>query len=98
MKRTIKLTENELRKMVAESVKRVLNEGRYGEIKKVYHQLMDNIDTLVDYLHSEGYVGDGCIEGNNLVEKLLSTRDDIHTFFAQADVGGNKKVWDSVGF
>ncbi len=30
MKRTIRLTENELRNLIAESVKRVLNEAEYG--------------------------------------------------------------------
>lgn len=33
MKRTIRLTESELRNMISESVKRVLNEDKYSKLK-----------------------------------------------------------------
>lgn len=98
MKQTIKLRESELRRMISESVKRVLNEGQYDEIKKVYYQLINNIEELIDCLYDNGYVGDGCPEGNEFVDKLESTKRDIVDFFRHPDVGGSARVWDSFGF
>lgn len=98
MKKTIKLRETELKKMIVESIRKVMNEGQYDEIKEIYYQLMNNIEALIDCLYDKGYAGDGCVEGNKFVEKLSSTRDDIFNFFAHPDVGGNKRVWDTVGF
>lgn len=98
MKKIIKLRESELKRMITESIRKVMNEGEYDEIKEIYYQLMDNIEALIDCLYDKGYAGDGCVEGNKLVEKLSSIREDIFNFFAHPDVGGNKRVWDKVGF
>lgn len=76
----------------------VLNEGQYDEIKKVYYQLINNIEELIDRLYDNGYVGDGCPEGNEFVEKLETTKRDIVDFFRHPDVGGAARVWDNVGF
>lgn len=84
--------------MITESIRKIMNEGQYDEIKDIYYQLMDNIEALIGCLYDEGYAGDGCVEGNELVEKLSSTKDDIFNFFAHPDVGGDKMVWDAVGF
>lgn len=97
-KKTIRLAESDLHRIVKESVNIVLNEGRYDEIKKVYYQLINNIEELIDRLYDNGYAGDGCLEGNEFVEKLKSTRRYIVKFFAHPDVGGAARVWDNVGF
>ena len=97
-KKTIRLAESDLHRILKESVNKVLNEGQYGEIKKVYYQLINNIEELIDLLYDNGYAGDGCPKGNEFVEKLESARSCIFSFFAHPDVGGDKRVWDNVGF
>lgn len=94
----IEITESGLLNVLMESVNRILNEGQYNEIKEVYYQLINKIETLIDWLQSNGYVGDGCVEGNKFVEKLKSTQSYIEDFFRHPDVGGSKKVWDNIGY
>lgn len=42
--------------------------------------------------YDNGYVGDGCPEGNEFVEKLELTKRDIVDFFRHPDVGGAARV------
>lgn len=98
-KNKVRLTESDLHNIVKESVKRVLNEGGYAKIKKLYYQLMDSIDSFIDCLYDEGYAGDEvCVEGNELVEKLKSTWDYIHSFFAHPEGTRGQRVWDPLGY
>ena len=97
-KNRIRLTESDLHNIIKESVKRVLNEEGYAEIKKIYYPLMDNIESFIDCLYDEGYAGDGCVEGNKLVEKLKSTSDNIFDFFLHPEGTNGKRVWDALGY
>lgn len=59
MKRTIKLRESELKRMIAESVKRVLNEGNGHDPLQVYFKITEHIRMVKDlvqdlYNASEG--------------------------------------------
>ncbi len=50
MKRTVRLSENELKRMIAESVKRVLNEDAYSninEVKIVFENFGNEISKLI---------------------------------------------------
>ena len=52
MKRTIRLTESELRRMIAESIKRIMKEGTIDDIKDIpkrsrYPFMNDEDDTEV---------------------------------------------------
>lgn len=50
MKQTIKLTESDLRRMISESVKRVLNEGLWNAIEMDNYQVYDNfVDFIKNY-------------------------------------------------
>ena len=63
--------------------------------------LFENGETTFQPLpitYDNGYVGDGCPEGNEFVEKLELTKRDIVDFFRHPDVGGAARVWDNVGF
>ena len=98
MKKIVKLGEAELRRMIAESIRNMVAESNYDNVKKIYYPLIDNITEFIDCLDKEGYTGDGCDEANSLVERLEAIRNDIQDFFAHPDAGGDKRVWNSVGF
>ena len=90
MKRTIRLKESELKRMISESVRRVLNE-QMSDLKEPYYKLNNAINGFVDVLESN-YVN------NELVQKLKTIQDDVTDFCRHPDVGGNKMAWDPVGF
>ena len=96
-KTLIRLTESELHDMIMESVKGVLTENNMA-IKNLYYQLRDTLDNFIEALYNEGYAGEGCDEGNELVARLSSTREAIEDYFRHPDVGGSKTIFDSVGF
>ena len=90
MKRTIRLKETELKRMISESVRRVLNE-QMSDLKEPYYKLNNAINDFVDVLESN-YVN------SELVQKLKTIQDDVTDFCRHPDMGGNKMAWDSVGF
>ena len=97
MKKVIKLTESDLHNIVTKSVNRILKENRL-DVKTLYHDLIDKLDTFIDALYDEGHAGEGCDKGNKLVEDLKSAKNSVKDYFRHPDVGGNTTVWDNVGF
>lgn len=90
MKRTIRLKETELKRMISESVRRVLNE-QMSDLKEPYYKLNNAINDFVDVLETNYVNGE-------LVQKLKTIQDDVTDFCRHPDVGGNKMAWDPVGF
>lgn len=61
-KNIIKLNENALRKMVAESVKKVLKENKSIEYEQLYDKVQDVTNDILNFCgeaNSEGWFSDG---------------------------------------
>ena len=50
MKKIVKLGEAELRRMIAESIRNMVTESDYDNVKKIYYPLIDNITEFIDCL------------------------------------------------
>lgn len=90
------LTEDRIRRIVEDSMKKVLKEWQYS-IQEPYYTLMDAI-----YKFEEAFENDfdTTYEPNNeVIASLEAARKKIDDFVRHPEGrGGNIKIWDNVGF
>ena len=90
------LTEDRIRRIVEDSMKKVLKEWQYS-IQEPYYTLMDAI-----YKFEEAFENDfdTIYEPNNeVIASLEAARKKIDDFVRHPEGrSGNIKIWDNVGF
>lgn len=83
MKRTIRLSENELRNMISESVKRVLKEGFMDDLKTnaayIKNKVKDNLPPLGS--NTTDSVIDGCKRHIERMEEILQNKQKCSSRF-----------------
>ena len=89
------LTENKLRQIVKNSIKKVLKERHYS-IKEPYYTLMDAIDKFEEAFENDYDTTDGA--NNEVIASLEAARKKIDDFVRHPEGNGNTKMWDNVGF
>ena len=90
------LTEDRIRRIVEDSMKKVLKEWQYS-IQEPYYTLMDAI-----YKFEEAFENDFDITyepNNEVIASLEAARKKIDDFVRHPEGrSGNIKMWDNVGF
>ena len=89
------LTEDRIRRIVEDSMKKVLKEWQYS-IQEPYYTLMDAI-----YKFEEAFENDfdTTYEPNNeVIASLEAARKKIDDFVRHPEGNGNTKMWDNIGF
>ena len=89
------LTEDRIRRIVEDSMKKVLKEWQYS-IQEPYYTLMDAI-----YKFEEAFENDfdTTYEPNNeVIASLEAARKKIDDFVRHPEGNGNTKMWNNVGF
>lgn len=89
------LTENKLRQIVKNSIKKVLKESRYS-IQQPYYTLMDAINKFEEAFENDYDTTDGA--NNEVIASLEAARKKIDDFVRHPEGNGNTKMWDHVGF
>ena len=90
------LTENKLRQIVKNSIKKVLKESRYS-IQEPYYTLMDAINKFEEVFENEYDTTDGT--NNEVIASLEAARKKIDDFVRHPEGrNGSIKIWDNVGF
>lgn len=89
------LTENKLRQIVKNSIKKVLKESRYS-IQEPYYALMDAINKFEEAFENDYDTTDGA--NNEVIASLEAARKKIDDFVRHPEGNGNTKMWDNVGF
>jgi hypothetical protein len=92
MKKIIKLTESDLRKIIENSIKKTLTETGMST-RDLYYQFANVYDNIINWgeeIDTE--------DSNKIIEaaKILLNAFDDYT--RHPDVGGSAKIWDNVGF
>ena len=89
------LTEDRIRRIVEDSMKKVLKEWQYS-IQEPYYTLMDAI-----YKFEEAFENDfdTTYEPNNeVIASLEAARKKIDDFVRHPEGNSNTKMWDNIGF
>lgn len=89
------LTENKLRQIVKNSIKKVLKESRYS-IQEPYYALMDAINNFEEAFENDYDTTDET--NNEVIASLEAARKKIDDFVRHPEGNGNTKMWDNVGF
>ena len=89
------LTENKLRQIVENSMKKVLKEAQYS-IKEPYYTLMDAINNFEEAFENDYDTTDGA--NNEVIASLEAARKKIDDFVRHPEGNGNTKMWDNIGF
>ena len=90
------LTEDRIRRIVEDSMKKVLKERHYS-IKEPYYTLMDAIDKFEEAFENDYDTTDGA--NNEVIASLEAARKKINDFVRHPEGrSGNIKMWDNVGF
>lgn len=89
------LTENKLRQIVKNSIKKVLKESRYS-IQEPYYALMDAINKFEEAFENDYDTTDGA--NNEVIASLEAARKKIDDFVRHPEGNCNTKMWDNVGF
>ena len=90
------LTEDRIRRIVEDSIKKVLKESQYS-IKEPYYTLMDAINNFEEAFENDF---DTTYEPNNeVIASLEAARKKIDDFVRHPEGrNGSIKIWDNVGF
>ena len=90
------LTEDRIRRIVEDSMKKVLKEYQYS-IQEPYYTLMDAINKFEEAFENDY---DTTYEPNNeIIASLEAARKKIDDFVRHPEGrSGNIKMWDNVGF
>ena len=91
MKKTIRLSENDLHRVIKESVKRAINEG-LGEQRNAYDELVKAIENMMNILNSE-FVPNEDQETNEVYTALETALDKTRNFFQHPEFSP-RMVWD----
>ena len=94
MKRTIELRESELKRMIGESVKRVINENI---LRTPFYKLEHVINEFLEILETEYNVNDGS-EVQDAYEALKNAIDKVENLVLHPEGSNGQKIWDNVGF
>ena len=89
------LTEERMRRIVEDSIKKVLKESQYS-IQESYYTLMDAIDKFEEAFENEYDTTDGA--NNEVIASLEAARKKIDDFVRHPEGHGNTKMWDNIGF
>ena len=89
------LTENKLRQIVKNSIKKVLKESQYS-IQEPYYTLMDAINKFEQAFENDYDTTD--VANNEVIASLEAARKKIDDFVRHPEGNGNTKMWDNVGF
>ena len=90
------LTEDRIRRIVEDSIKKVLKESQYS-IQEPYYTLMDAINKFEEAFENDYDTTDGA--NNEVIASLEAARKKIDDFVRHPEGrGGNIKIWDNVGF
>lgn len=91
MKKTIKLSESDLHRVIKESVKRYINEG-LGEQRNAYEELVKAIENMMNILNSE-FVPNEDQEASDVYTALETALDKTRHFFQHPEFSPGM-VWD----
>ncbi len=98
MKRTIKLNESELKRMIAESVKRVLRENSKHPLYEVYNTLKEAMDKLEGILLNDYDTDyDNYYMVKNLLKAITNFENCLDNFVSEPYGGQGEKIWNSDG-
>ena len=89
------LTENKLRQIVKNSIKKVLKESQYS-IQEPYYTLMDAINKFEQAFENDYDTTD--VANNEVIASLEAARKKIDDFVRHPEGNGNTKMWNNVGF
>lgn len=89
------LTENYIRQIVKNNVKKVLRESSYS-IKEPYYKLIDAINEFENAFETDYDTKDE--NANNVIQALEIARQRVDNFVRHPEGNGNTKVWDNIGF
>lgn len=89
------LTENKLRQIVKNSIKKVLKESQYS-IQEPYYTLMDAINKFEEAFENDYDTTDGA--NNEVIASLEAARKKIDDFVRHPEGNSNTKMWDNIGF
>lgn len=92
MKRSIRLTESDLHRVIRESVKRVINETDYSRIRPAYDKLMAAIDEFVERVKNE-YDVNYDDEARDMINTLDKAAELAESFFQHPEFSP-RMVWD----
>lgn len=89
------LTEARIRRIVEDSMKKVLKESQYS-IQEPYYTLMDAINKFEEAFENDYDTTDSA--NNEVIASLEAARQKIDNFVRHPEGSGNTKMWDNVGF
>ena len=90
------LTDDRIRRIVEDSIKKVLKESRYS-IQEPYYTLMDAINKFEEAFENDYDTTDWA--NNEIIASLEAARKKIDDFVRHPEGrSGNIKMWDNVGF
>lgn len=85
------LTEDRIRRIVEDSMKKVLKEYQYS-IQEPYYTLMDAINKFEEAFENDYDTTDGA--NNEVIASLEAARKKIDDFVRHPEGNGNTKMWD----
>ena len=91
MKKTIRLSENDLHRVIKESIKRYINEG-LSEQRNAYEELVKSIENMMSILNSE-FVPNEDQEVNDAYTALETALDKTRHLFQHPEFSP-RMVWD----
>lgn len=89
------LTEARIRRIVEDSMKKVLKESQYS-IQEPYYALIDAINKFEEAFENDYDTTDSA--NNEVIASLEAARQKIDNFVRHPEGSGNTKMWDNVGF
>lgn len=89
------LTEARIRRIVEDSMKKVLKESQYS-IQEPYYTLIDAINKFEEAFENDYDTTDSA--NNEVIASLEAARQKIDNFVRHPEGSGNTKMWDNVGF
>lgn len=89
------LTEARIRRIVEDSMKKVLKESQYS-IQEPYYTLIDAINKFEEAFENDYDTTDSA--NNEVIASLEAARQKIDNFVRHPEGSGNTKMWNNVGF
>ena len=89
------LTEDRIRRIVEDSMKKVLKEWQYS-IQEPYYTLMDAINKFEEAFENDYDTTDGT--NHEVIASLEDARKKIDDFVRHPEGNSNTKMWDTIGF
>ena len=87
------LTEARIRRIVEDSMKKVLKESQYS-IQEPYYTLMDAINKFEEAFENDYDTTDSA--NNEVIASLEAARQKIDNFVRHPEGSGNTKMWDNI--